>query len=211
MPRQIIQYRVFIASPSGLQDERNRFHKALEKFSRLHGSERDVSFEPVGWEETIGGAGRPQAIINEDLMQCDYVVFVVHDRWGTPGGGGYTSGTEEEWAIAEQLYRDNKLRNIALFFKSVDPAKLSDPGDQLKPVLEFKKKIEREKRYLYKSYDNVDEFIDGLDGHLAKWLKDHERVTKGQAPAAELGNWRRRDSPIGFRSRTRFLMPGIKT
>ena len=150
VPRQITQLRVFIASPGGLREERERFRTALEKFSRNLGSDRSVWFEPVGWEETIGGVGRPQAIINEDLKSCDYAVFVLHDRWGSPSGGAYTSGTEEEWTLAEQLYRDGQIRNIALFFKSVDPAKLSDPGDQLKPVLAFKEKIEREKRYLFK-------------------------------------------------------------
>ena len=90
MPRQITQYRVFIASPGGLREERERFRKALDKFSRNLGSDRNVWFEPVGWEETIGGAGRPQAIINEDLKQCDYAVFVLHDRWGSPSGGAYS-------------------------------------------------------------------------------------------------------------------------
>jgi len=73
----------------------------------------------------------------------------LHDRWGAPTGNGYTSGVEEEWALAEQLYRENKIYNIALFFKTVDPGKLRDPGDQLKAILAFKKKIESEKRYLF--------------------------------------------------------------
>src|SRR5262249_5927005 len=87
----------------------------LERFSALHGEHRGALFHPVGWEDTIAGVGRPQALINEDLKQCDYAVFVVHDRWGTPTGGGYTSGTEEEWALAEELYEANKIRNVALF------------------------------------------------------------------------------------------------
>jgi hypothetical protein len=33
-------------------------------------------------EDTLGGIGRPQELINEDLRQCDHAVFVWHDRWG---------------------------------------------------------------------------------------------------------------------------------
>jgi len=71
-------------------------------------------FHPVGWEDTIGGVGRPQEQINEDLKHCDYAVFVLHDRWGSPTGSGHTSGTEEEWALAEELYKATKIRNITL-------------------------------------------------------------------------------------------------
>jgi hypothetical protein len=174
VPKLITQYRVFIGSPGGLDDERQRFRHVLETCSAHHGYEKDIMFHPVGWEDTIGGVGLPQEQINEDLKRCDYAVFVLHDRWGSPTGSGHTSGTEEEWALAEELYKATKIRNIALFFKQVDVGKLSDPGDQLKPVLAFKKKIEEGKRYLFKQYETLNEFADTLDRHLARWLKDHE-------------------------------------
>jgi hypothetical protein len=139
VPKTITQYNVFIGSPGGLDEERRKFRADLEKCSLLHGDGRDVRFHPVGWEDTIGGVGRPQELINEDLRLCDFAVFVLHDRWGSPTGSGHTSGTAEEWALAEELYKANKIRNIALLFKKVDSGKLGDPGDQLKPVLEFKK------------------------------------------------------------------------
>ncbi len=179
MPKSITQYRVFIGSPGGLKDEREKFRNTLEKCSAHHGVHKDVQFFPVGWEDTIGGVGRPQALINEDLRQCDYAVFVLHDRRGSPTGSGHTSGTQEEWALAEELYKSGKIRNIALFFKAVDPGKLADPGDQLKQVLAFKKAIEEEKRYLFKQYATLDEFVHTLDGHLAGWLKDHGRPSSG--------------------------------
>jgi hypothetical protein len=151
MPKKITQYRVFIGSPGGLAEERQRFRAVLEKFSLNHGSDRDAEYKAVGWEDTVGGVGRPQELISEDLKQCDYAVFVLHDRWGSPTGSGYSSGTEEEWSLAEELYRQNKIRNIALFFKSVHSSKLGDPGDQLKPVIAFKTKIECEKSAIYLS------------------------------------------------------------
>jgi hypothetical protein len=125
MPRSLTQYRVFIGSPGGLNDERNKFRDALEKFTKLHAEPSGVLFHPVGWEDTLGGAGRPQELINEDLKQCDYAVFILHDRWGSPTGDGHSSGTEEEWELAEQLYKETKLRNVGLFFKNVNPAQIA--------------------------------------------------------------------------------------
>jgi hypothetical protein len=57
-------------------------------------------------------------------------------------------GIEEEWNLAEELYMLGQLRNIAVFFKSVDERQLRDPGEQLKQVLAHKKNIAEGKRYL---------------------------------------------------------------
>ena len=123
----------------------------------------------------------PQELINEDLRQCDYAIFVLHDRWGTPTGSGHTSGTEEEWEIAEGLYKGTKVRKIALFFKDVDAHQLRDPGAQLKKVLEFKDRIREGKRYLFKAYARQEDFCECLEAHLAKWLRDHTGSSKSPA------------------------------
>jgi len=81
-------------------------------------------------------------------------------------------------SLAEELYSANKVRNIVLFFKNVDPRQLDDPGTQLQAVLAFKKRIEEGKRYLFKQYDTLDQFTEALDGHLAKWLRDHQSVPR---------------------------------
>ncbi|RYZ80041.1 MAG: DUF4062 domain-containing protein, partial [Moraxellaceae bacterium] len=142
-----------------------------------HAEHHGAVFHPVGWEDIFGGVGRPQELINEKLKECDYAVFVLHDRWGSPTGTGYTSGTEEEWKLAEKLYKDNKIRNIALFFKNVDLQQLRDPGRQLERVLEFKSEIAQGKRYLFKEYRDLAHFSETLEGHLTQWLRDHGSAT----------------------------------
>ncbi len=183
MPKQLVQYRVFIASPGGLGDERTWFRRKLEKFTATHSEPNGVVFHPVGWEETIGGVGRPQELINRDLEECDYAIFVLHDRWGSRTGPQFGSGVEEEFFIAEEMYRKTKLRNIVIFFKSVDQRQLRDPGPQLQSVLDFKRRIEEEKRYHFKQYGEVEEFSDVLESHLADWLRRHTRATSGLAPS----------------------------
>lgn len=180
MPKKLDQYRVFIATPSGLDDERKAFRKTLEDYTASDAEPRGVTFHPVGWEETLCGPGRPQGLINDDLRECDYAVFIWHDRWGSPTSVGDTKvGTEEEWNLAEELYKTGQVRNIAVFFKKVDERQLRDQGPQLKQVLAHKKRIEKEKRYLFKSYDQASEFRDELRKHLAKWLRDHEKGAGG--------------------------------
>src|SRR5262249_11236225 len=149
MPRQLVQYRVFIGSPGGLESERKAFRDALTRFNRNYGEPEGVVFAPVGWEDTPGGVGRPQGLINKDLRGCDYAVFVLHDRWGSETGSGKTSGTEEEWELALELYEKKVIRQICLFFRNVDPSKLNDPGPQLKKVLDFRNTIESEKKHLF--------------------------------------------------------------
>ena len=104
-------------------------------------------------------------LINEELKHCDYAVFACCMRtgWGSPTGAGHSSGTEEEWKLAEELYTQTKIRNIALFFKEVAPAQLKDPGPQLAKVIEFKRKIENGKKYLFKSYTETSTFGDKLN------------------------------------------------
>ena len=182
MPRIVTQYRVFIGSPAGLDDERKTFRDKLGTFTATHSEPEGLLFHPVGWEETIGGAGRPQALINEDLKRCDFAVFVLHNRWGSPTGDAFTSGVEEEWSIAEELYNKKDIRNIALFFKAIDPAQLADPGKQLAGVLAFKKRIEEGKRYLFKQYESIDQFTEALDAYLARWMRDHLHAPSGLSP-----------------------------
>ncbi len=186
MPRSITQYRVFIGSPGGLEEERECFRDKLRKFSEMH--DDDVVFHPVGWEDTLPGAGRPQEVINRDLEGCDYAVFVLHDWFGSPTGNGHASGTEEEFQLAEKLYENNaKIRNIALFFKEIDEGKLRDPGEQLNQVLKFKNRIENGRKYLFKQYADIEKFTDILERLLIDWKKTHAESRNARLSAAPVG------------------------
>lgn len=176
MSRPVIHYRVFIASPSGLEDERKGFRDVLAKYNARDGS-RGVNFDPVGWEATLGQQGRPQAIINDEVRNCDYFVLVLHDRWGSPPGKGqFTSGTEEELSVAlECLESDaHPMQQIVVVFKSVSERQLADPGPELSKVLDFKKRLEREKTFLYQTFDDLSVFTESVDRHLAQWARVHE-------------------------------------
>lgn len=186
MPKDIKAYRVFIASPGGLQDERNAFRSALTQYNEVHGFSRGVMFLPVGWEDTLGGIGRPQHIINQDLRECDFMVLLLWDRWGSPPDRErrFRSGVEEEFHVAMECLRDPALpmQQVVVLFKAVHEKQLSDPGPQLQAVLEFRKSLEESKEHLFQTFDEVRSLESLLNRHLASWVRTHER---GQPPKGE--------------------------
>lgn len=178
MSSQFTEYRIFLASPGGLQKERNAFEDVITKYNKdeaIHGGAR---FIPVGWKDTLGGNGRPQAIINEDLRKCDYFVLMFWDRWGSNPNvdreGQFSSGTEEEYYVALESLKDSvpPMKQLVVFFKAVDPRQLSDPGPQLSKVLDFQKKLEKE--FFFDVFDELDGFKDCLRSYLGRWRRDHE-------------------------------------
>ena len=80
-------------------------------------------------------------------------IGMIWARWETPPStkGPYTSGFEEEFHLSRELHQANGYPHRALFFKDVDPSKLSDPGPELSKVLAFKTKIMEEKEILFES------------------------------------------------------------
>ncbi len=179
MTKTLTEYKIFIASPGGLESERRNFRELLHEYNEAEANHRGSHFTPVGWEITLGKLGRPQATINNELKECDYFVLILHDRWGQSPfkkANKYSSGTEEEYHIALECYSNKKypMRQLVMFFKAVEERQLTDPGDQLKKVLQFRKEREVNKDILYHTYDTVDNFKALLRRHFAQWVRDHE-------------------------------------
>ena len=177
MPKNITHFSIFIASPGGLEKERKEFKETIAHYNETEARHRGIFFEPVGWEATIDGVGRPQEKINEDLRACDYSIFLFRDRWGSPPddvNSPFTSGTEEEFAIAMEMYAALKMRDIKVVFFPVSESQLKDPGKQLERVLAFKSRLEKQEKILFKQLKNDTDFKDLLRKHLAGWLRQIE-------------------------------------
>jgi tetratricopeptide (TPR) repeat protein len=179
MARNLTEYRVFIASPSGLDDERKAFKDTLDRCNLRDAHDRGVHFTSIGWELTLSGHKRAQELINDEIRKCDYFVLVLHNRWGTPPGDSeerFTSGTEEELDVAKIAKKEKMqpMKDLAIFFKAVNEQMMADPGPELHKVLEFRKGLEKSKEFLYRGFDSTDIFAETLDRHLAQWIRDHE-------------------------------------
>lgn len=180
--------RAFIASPGGLTDERNAFKEVVRRFSDDEALERGYYFQPVGWEETLGGFGRPQELINQDLQKCNVFFLVLYNWWGTPPSAvdtKYSSGTEEEFHVAVECYNDagRPMQYLILLFKQLLESESADPGPQLSKVLAFKKERETKKDLLYTTYDSLDSFERIVTKHLSKYLRIMESTSS--KPASE--------------------------
>ncbi len=184
---------VFIASPGGLAEERHAFRDEITKFNESLEKNWGIVFEAVGWEDTLGIEGRPQEQINREIRGCDYLIALFWDRWGSPPDNNtslYTSATEGEYYLAKECSADKNflMEQVVLMFKGVNPHQMSDPGDELKPVIKFREKIEREKTHFYKTFDATDDFRKLIRKYLGQWLWNEEKGTTEQVePIPEAG------------------------
>ena len=145
--RNLERILIFLASTSDTSEEKKLFHQIIEDVNKLIAKPMGMLLEAVVWEDTLIGKGRPQEKINDDLKQCNLVVMLLWERWGS-STGDYPSGFEEEYEVADANEKD-----IWLYFREVpEEDMVRDPVEQLKNVIKFKKKITYEKKYLYWTY-----------------------------------------------------------
>ena len=165
--------RVFLASPSDLEAERKEMKKLVD---RINSTIRRTNWivELLGWEDRLPGYGRPQAQINEDVDACDLFVGVLWRRWGSPTGE-FKSGFEEEFERAVNKRRKSDSPEIWIYFKRVDDT--SDPGVQLRQVLEFRRRVERRRELLYRQFSTTSEWSDECHDDLLKYVLN--RVLQG--------------------------------
>ncbi|MEO5663429.1 MAG: tetratricopeptide repeat protein [Nocardioides sp.] len=186
MPRDLKGLAVFVASPGGLEKERARFFDVISRFNADDAHDAGLSFVPQGHELAYAGAGRPQSLINEQIRNSDYCLVVFWDKWGMkPSHGGYTSGTEEEFHVAIECLEEASapMRDVVVFFKGVSDRQMSDPGREFEKVLEFRKRMEAERRIYYRTFDDIDEFAEELRRTLSKWARNW---SNGDAQKASL-------------------------
>ncbi len=168
--------QVFLASPSGLDAERKRCRKVFRQHNESRALAERAFFYVHAWEEVAGGVGRPQDLVNPRLDECDYVVMLFHDRWGSPpaGDGDYTSGTEEEFyrALDRLGDADSPMRDILVLFKTVNPDRITDAGPALKAVLDFRAGLEASKSLMYGTFDSDAALRRVLERKMRKWLDD---------------------------------------
>ncbi|MEM1057023.1 MAG: tetratricopeptide repeat protein [Bacteroidota bacterium] len=191
MPQEVTAYRVFIASPSGLDDERRQLREILQEYNASDAMARGMVFVPVSWNQNAGGVGRPQAMINDQVRSCDFFICLLHDRWGSRpfanSDSDYSSGTEEEFYVARECYDnpEHSMAQLMVCFKAVDPKMMADPGRQLQPVLEFKEKLEAEKEVFYRTFDRELVFERIVRQNLAAWSLMKAADQQAKEPESE--------------------------
>jgi hypothetical protein len=170
MENQLRLFRVFLASPSDLGEERRAAREIVEELNAIWSKETDLRIELIGWEDTLPGAGRPQALINADVDKADLFLGCLWQKMGSPSGALGKTGFEEEFDRALARNQNTGAPEMWLFIKEVDATRTSDPGEQLRRVLEFRKKQEEGKQLLFKEFKDADSWRELLRSLLLRRL-----------------------------------------
>lgn len=148
-------FRIFIASPSDVQEEREVIARIIREWNDLHSFERKVVLLPLRWETHAAPelGKRPQEIINTEIVDhADMAVGVFWTRIGTPTGE-FASGTIEE---IERLGSAGKL--VMCYFSKAKAELDNLDLEQFKLLKEFKKKTYP--NGIVETYSNIVEFRD---------------------------------------------------
>lgn len=176
MPSERTVLKVFIGSPGDVIAERKVFREQIEEVNRIKANSMGYHLEALGWEDTLPGKGRPQELINEDIKESDLCVFVLWKRWGNPTvehpkEWWQTSGFAEEFHLVDKLNELHKgVPEVFLCFKTIPAEVLADPGLQAQSVINFRERVERERRFLFTHFESDVQWEKALRGYLCEWL-----------------------------------------
>jgi len=160
---------VFIASPGDVSDARSYVRHAVGRINRLVAKDNGFLLEPIGWEDISPGKGhRAQEIINPYVDAASIFIGILHRRFGQPTGAA-ESGTEEEYKRIEKRWQNEEPKpEVLIYFKKIPDEQLVDPGEHLKKVLDFKKRIST--TTLYKDFETEGELIESVQDALHDWI-----------------------------------------
>lgn len=160
-------FRVFIASPSDLAEERQAATEAVNEWNAQHSAAESIVLLPVKWEThaTPRSGVRPQEVINKQLVQvCDILIGVFWTKIGT-GTGVADSGTVEE---IDQFVTAGKPALLYFSNRPIDPDKID--LKQHKKLRTFKKATY--KKALTGGFSEIGEFRQTLLRDLLRQVRE---------------------------------------
>ncbi len=173
MPLKSDIYRVLIASPSDLTEERHAATEAVNEWNAQHAVSESVVLLPVKWEThaTPQTGVKPQEAINRQLVRdCDFLVGMFWTRIGASTGVA-ESGTVEE---IDQFVAAGKPALLYFSSRPVDPNKID---------LNQHEKLRKFKQTTYKkAFVGSFSTVDGLRQMLLRDLLRQVRSIKASKP-----------------------------
>jgi hypothetical protein len=167
--------KCFVSSPSDTLKERNVCDKVLQELNQTIGTHFKIRFESIKWENDVtpGFGESAQEVINQRVGETyDIFIGIMHLRFGSPTKNA-GSGTEEEFDIAFERFKNKDKLEILFYFNDEPPSKVSDiDTKQLEKVNSFKTKLSN-LGGLYYQYNGVLQFEEKLRKHLSDYLLKH--------------------------------------
>lgn len=207
--RKII--RAFLASPGDLQEERKAIRDVVVEWNESWANELGYQVELIGWEETVSRFGRPQNLINQEVDRCDLFVGMMWKKWGTSPdcGGAFSSGFQEEFERSMARRERSGIPEISLFFKEIPSDFMTDPGDDLKKVIEFQKTIIADKKILFQKFSTthdietlvrkcVTAYVNRVRAEDESSDPDELRAKRARSASRDVGEGEKRSKPSLF-------------
>ena len=162
-------FRVIIASPGDVEQERRIARDVIYDWNSLHSEKTKIVLESIGWESHSSPemGQRPQAIINKQMLKnTDLLIGIFWTRIGTPTCKA-ESGTVEE--IEEHI----KVGKPVMIYFSKQPVMLDsvDEGQyhNLNAFID-----ECKTRGLVSEYESLGQFKENLYRHLVQTVNENE-------------------------------------
>ncbi|NUU44378.1 hypothetical protein [Tardiphaga robiniae] len=167
-------YKVLVASPGDVEEERRTIPEVIASWNALNSEKDAVVLLPVKWETHSAPlmGDRAQGVINDQMLKtCDMAIGVFWTRLGSPTGAS-ESGTAEE---IEWFIKNN--RPVMLYFSSrnIEPDKLDI--DQFAALKDFEKRMQ--KIGLTGAYSSITDLREKLFNQLSINVR---RLLNGELP-----------------------------
>jgi hypothetical protein len=180
-------YKIFIASPSDVQEEREVCDKVFDGINKNIGHIYGFRVESKKWEKdarpSFGHDG--QDVINKQLLD-DFQLFIgiMWHKFGTPTPRG-GSGTEEEFDLAFEKLKNGKTLDLLMYFNQENGDPFSLDMEQVNKIKEYKKKIAG-LGGLYTHYNGADQFETHLYDHLNSFFREKYKQCNSQESSSSL-------------------------
>jgi hypothetical protein len=188
MAASVTRLRIFIASPSDCEAEREAVRRIANQDQTIQALCRDLNIgvEVFGWEELPADLGRPQSLINAavETFNPDWFVFIFWHRFGSNAGLGMT-GSEEEWSLARQRHEEGGGRPwVSMYSNQADPPWHDLDGLQFDALKRFRESVWANYQALTFHFRGEREFEDAFRAHLTRRLLD---LSSGVLPGSPSG------------------------
>ena len=183
MPREEKVIVAFVASPSDIDEERDKLEEVVRELNLVWSKSLRLRVELVRWETHAmpGRASDPQAVINQQLGdEFDIFIGMMWGRFGTPTGRA-GSGTEEEFLRAKNRHDAGDGIRLMLYFKDAPLAPSSIDTTQLARVNAFRDSLGAE-GFLHWTFRNLEEFESLLRMHLGRQIQQFAGVSAAGPP-----------------------------
>ena len=186
MPRTVVTYKVFLASPGDVKEERTIVKKVIDTYNQIRSCD-NIKLELLCWEDSTHPSfgDYPQDVVNSQIGD-DYDVFIgiLWARFGSPTLK-YESGTEEEFYRAYERYKNSDGIELMVYRKDESIPPSSIDVEQLQKVNRFTSKVGNLGGY-YFTFTGKEQFQEILLKHLDKVIRDLEKRTRNRRPQMPL-------------------------